>query len=165
VRTRIGLGLRQTLVLAAAGALGGVLAVHGWSARHSPTLLGSQASAARASAPARASSSPSAAVSSSGPTLRSQSFASYAYLVWPGRPDRAARAALAGLSVTVHRQGTGLSVLAGVNGQQQGPPHYYPLGAHVYVIEASLGDDSGNSDYNLGDDGLVVTDAHGRIVT
>jgi hypothetical protein len=32
------------------------------------------------------------------------------------------------------------------------------------VIEASLGDDSGGSDYNLGDDGLVVTDATGRVV-
>jgi hypothetical protein len=34
----------------------------------------------------------------------------------------------------------------------------------VYVVEASLGDDSGNSDYSLGDDGLVVTDAQGRII-
>jgi hypothetical protein len=32
------------------------------------------------------------------------------------------------------------------------------------VIEASLGDDSGTGDYNLGDDGIVVTDAHGRII-
>jgi hypothetical protein len=28
-----------------------------------------------------------------------------------------------------------------------------------------MGDDSGSSDYNLGDDGIVVTDAHGRIVS
>jgi hypothetical protein len=34
----------------------------------------------------------------------------------------------------------------------------------VYVVEASMGDDSGNSDYNLGDDGLIVTDAAGRVV-
>jgi hypothetical protein len=34
----------------------------------------------------------------------------------------------------------------------------------VYVIEASMGDDSGNSDYSLGDDGLAVTDSQGRIV-
>jgi hypothetical protein len=32
------------------------------------------------------------------------------------------------------------------------------------VLEASLGDDSGNSDFNLGDDGLVVTDSSGRIL-
>jgi hypothetical protein len=34
----------------------------------------------------------------------------------------------------------------------------------VYVVEASLGDEAGNSDYNLGDDGVVVTDPQGRIV-
>jgi hypothetical protein len=34
----------------------------------------------------------------------------------------------------------------------------------VYVIEASLGDDSGSTDYSLGDDGLVVTDASGGII-
>jgi hypothetical protein len=34
----------------------------------------------------------------------------------------------------------------------------------VYVVEASLGDDSGNTDYNLGDDALVVTDAKGGII-
>ena len=41
---------------------------------------------------------------------------------------------------------------------------FYSGGAHVYVIEAALGDDSGNSDFNLGDDGIVVTDARGRIL-
>ena len=97
--------------------------------------------------------------------LRSQSFAQYAYAVWPGNPGPSARAAQAGLTITVRRQGTGLSVVAGVIGQQQSAPTYYPLGARVYVVEASFGDDSGNSDYNLGDDGIVVTDAQGRIVT
>jgi hypothetical protein len=57
-----------------------------------------------------------------------------------------------------------LSVVAGVNGQP-GSGHFYPGGARVYVVEAALGDDSGNTDYNLGDDGVVVTDAQGRIVT
>jgi len=64
----------------------------------------------------------------------------------------------------VHRRGSGISVSAGVNGQPAGAARFYPLGARVYVVEATVGDDSGNSDYNLGDDGLVVTDAHGRIV-
>jgi hypothetical protein len=68
------------------------------------------------------------------------------------------------LSVSVHRRGAGISVAAGVNGQPTGAARFYPLGARVYVVEAAVGDDSGNSDYNLGDDGLVVTDAHGRIV-
>ncbi len=43
-------------------------------------------------------------------------------------------------------------------------PTYYPTGATVYIVEASMGDDSGGADYNLGDDALVVTDAQGRIL-
>jgi hypothetical protein len=35
----------------------------------------------------------------------------------------------------------------------------------VYVVEVSLGDDSGGTDYNLGDDGLVVTNAQGRLTS
>jgi hypothetical protein len=48
----------------------------------------------------------------------------------------------------------------------QGPAtsHLYSGGVRVYVVEASLGDDSGNLDYSLGDDGVVVTDTQGRIV-
>ncbi len=76
----------------------------------------------------------------------------------------AAQTALTGLTVSVHRQSAGLSVIASVNGQQ-GSAHFYPLGVRVYIVEASLGDDSGNSDYNLGDDGIIVTDARGRIVS
>jgi hypothetical protein len=97
--------------------------------------------------------------------LKSQSFAPYAFSIWPGTPTSVAQAALTGLSISVHRQGSGLSVTASVNGQQPGTAHFYPGAADVYVVEASMGDDSGSSDYNLGDDGLVVTDAQGRIVS
>lgn len=69
-----------------------------------------------------------------------------------------------GLSISVRRQHSGISVVAGVTGQPPTAPRAYPAGARVYVVEAALGDDSGSSDYNLGDDGLVVTDAGGRIV-
>jgi hypothetical protein len=55
-------------------------------------------------------------------------------------------------------------VEAGVAGQPPQPARFYPTGTAVYVIEAAMGDDSGNSDYNLGDDGLVVTDSQGRIL-
>jgi hypothetical protein len=99
-----------------------------------------------------------------GPLLSSQSFAPYSYRVWPGAPSPAARAALTGLSISVSRQGSGVLVTAGVSGQPRGAPHFYPSGARVYVVEASMGDDSGTSDYNMGDDGLVVTNAQGRIL-
>jgi hypothetical protein len=70
---------------------------------------------------------------------------------------------MTGLSISAHKTGSGITVTAGVNGHP-GASHTYPGGARVYVVEASLGDESGSTDYNLGDDGVVVTDAHGRIV-
>ena len=70
---------------------------------------------------------------------------------------------MTGLSISVHRTGSGISVKAGVSGQP-GADHAYAKGARVYVVEASMGDEAGNSDYNLGDDGVVVTDAQGRIL-
>ena len=99
-----------------------------------------------------------------GPLLSAQPYASYSFRVWPGTTSAAARAALTGLTVRVRRQGPGITVAAGVSGQRAAAPRFYPHGARVYIVEASLGDDSGNSDYSLGDDGLIVTDAHGRIL-
>ena len=131
-------------VLAAAGLAGTLLAVHG----------------ATSGGTAR----PVPSAGASGPLLSSQPFASYTYRIWPGQRSSAARAALAGLAVTVHPQGPGLSVVAGVNGRP-GSARYYPGGARVYVVEAAVGDDSGRTDSSLGDDGVVVTDAQGRIVS
>jgi len=171
-------------LLAVTGIVGLLLAWHGWTgraARVAPSLAGKAApgghasvtpgAAAPASSPASASSSPAASPAptasgqpTAGPLLSSEPYASASFQVWPGSPSAAAKQALTGLTVTVHKQGTGLLVTAGVIGQAAGSPHLYAGGARVYVIEASLGDDSGNADYNLGDDGLVVTDTHGRIV-
>jgi len=171
-------------LLAVAGIVGLLLAWHGWTGRAAtaaPSLAGKAASSGRgsgspgqagqASSPAPTSSSPTASPAptasgrpAAGPLLSSEPYASASFQVWPGSPSAAAKQALTGLTVTVHKRGAGLLVTAGVIGQAAGAPHLYTGGAHVYVIEASLGDDSGNADYNLGDDGLVVTDAQGRIV-
>ncbi len=167
-------------LMALTGAVGIGLAVHGWSARASgvtPSIASgsSPASAPAASAPAPAGTpalaGPSAAPSpagspaaSTGPLLSSQPFASSAFQIWPGTPSSVARQALTGLSITVKKQGSGVLVTAGVAGQPGKQSHAYATGARVYVIEASMGDDSNNSDYSLGDDGLVVTDSKGRIV-
>src|SRR6476646_3740963 len=125
-----------TLLLVAAVA-GGLLAVHGWSTRHSGPPLGALGGAI-SSAPGGASgsphptspSSPGSAPSTSpiggpsagrpagaGPLLSSESFASYSYLVWPGAPSAAAKTAMTGLSISVHRTGSSISVTAGVSGQ------------------------------------------------
>jgi hypothetical protein len=174
-------GPRGLALLVATGVTGAILAAHGWSAHRSPLAAGSLGTgSAPPSAPARspaaakpATSSPQASraaapgasrAATPGPLLSSEPFATYSYLVWPGTPSAAAQAALTGLSISVHRVGTGISVVAGINGQPAPAAHLYQDGVRVYVVEASLGDDSGNSDYNLGDDGLVVTDAQQRIV-
>lgn len=169
-------GLALLLVTAVAGS---VLAVHGWSGRRSeltPGALGgpSSSAAARSNSSPSPASSPTASATAgnstgphatkAGPLLRSQSYASSSFLVWPGAPSTAAKTAMTGLSISVRRTGSGILVRAGVSGQQQAAAHLYSGGARVYVVEASLGDDAGNSDYNLGDDGVVVTDAHGRIL-
>jgi hypothetical protein len=166
-------------------AVGGIaLAAHGWSARHAVLTPGSLAAGSSATSPAStagAGSAPHHAATprsasptrsgahrtsggSAGPLLRSQSYASYAFLVWPEIQSSSARAAMTGLTISVHRSGGGISVKAGVTGQQAPSAAFYPSGAKVYIVEASLGDDANNTDYSLGDDGLVVTDSGGRIV-
>lgn len=162
------------VILVVTGVLGGILAIHGWSTRSSALArvsLGNTRSAA--AAPSTPSTSPSqqspTAPASSPPTdhnrplLSAQPYANAAYQVWPGSPSAAARTAMIGLSVTVKQQGSALVVSAGVVGQTP-TQRTYAGGARVYVVEQSLGDDSGNTDYNLGDDALVVTDAKGGIV-
>lgn len=189
IRTGQAVGPRSLALLVLAGVTGIALAMHGWSGRHHglpPSLAvpaasrtqaahgspdpGGQA-APRTSPPTQGPVAPSATPSPSaspaggpGPKLSSQQYASYAFQVWPGPVTAAAKAAETGLVIIVHRQAGGLLVTAGVTGQAKGAPKFYAGGAKVYVIEATMGDDSGNSDFNLGDDALVVTDAQGRIL-
>ena len=171
------LGRRGLALLAATGAAGLILGVHGWSVRGAglppgplaadPGPASPRASTAspRASAAPRPSGSPGRSPSGGhGPLLSSEPYASSAYQVWPHTPSTAAQQALTGLKISVRRQGSGLSVTAGVLGQPPSAPHLYPHGARVYVVETSLGDDSGNTDYSLGDDGLVVTSAQGTVI-
>ena len=171
-------GRMGAALLAVTAVVGAVLGSHGWSVRHHgvPSALAGPhgPSAPAASRPAAGPSAgpsqgPSAsprptAATKAGPKLSSRSYASYSFQVWPGTPSAAAKTAEIGLVVKVTRQGSGILVSAGVTGQPLPAATFYPTGAKVYIIEASLGDDSGNSDYNLGDDGLVVTDAQERIL-
>ena len=170
-------GPRGVTLLVVTAVAGAVLGVHGWSGRHAGLAasgargaLGGVSSSAGAGSSTAPSPSPSGAgpagggTGKAGPLLSSQSFASYSFPVWPARPTPAARTAMTGLVIAVNRTGSGISVRAGVRGQPQAGAHSYRGGARVYVVEASLGDEAGTSDYNLGDDAVVVTDAHGRIV-
>jgi hypothetical protein len=175
-------------LLVVTGVAGLLLGWHGWTTRTAaaPSLAGASASAPASPAgtpaspaaarsapatagpatasPAAASPAASAGAARPGPKLSSEPYASFSFQVWPGTLSTAARQAMTGLKITVRKQGSGLLVSAGVAGQPASPPHLYTGGSRVYVVEASLGDDSGNADYNLGDDGLVVTDAQQRIL-
>lgn len=172
------IGSRGLTVLLLAGLAGIALAVLGWSQRYTGLVAHAVGGLGSASAPATPTASPrpaatapqagpsaaSSATASAGPLLSSEPYAQFAYLEWPGTPSVAARQAAAGLTISVTRQAGGIAVRAGVAGQPIPAPHFYPTGQGVYVIESSLGDDTASTDYNLGDDGLVVTDAHGRIL-
>jgi hypothetical protein len=58
-----------------------------------------------------------------------------------------------------------MTVSVSATGSSQGTQTTtHPASDRVYFIEASFGDDSGNTEYNFGDDGVLVTDAQGRIV-
>src|ERR1039458_3527205 len=115
-------------LLAVAGVVGVILAIHGWAGRASgvvPAALpaGSGSTAGRAAAgpssgpsaspsshPATSASAAPSASSSTGPLLSAEPYASYAFQVWPGTLSTAAKQALTGLTVSVHRQSGGLSV-------------------------------------------------------
>jgi hypothetical protein len=186
-------GPRGLAILVLAGITGLLLAILGWSNRGTGLVapsVGLGASAPARTAPAhsatpttQASDTPTtagtpspgspeatpvaqpSATASVGPWLGSEPYASFAYLVWPGTLTGASQAAMSGLTISVTRKVGGISVVAGVTGQQPPTARFYPGGAKVYVIESGLGDDSGTLDYNLGDDGLVVTNGQGNIVT
>jgi hypothetical protein len=179
-------GPRGLAILVLAGITGILLAILGWSNRGTglvaPSVgLGAGSASSRtatASAAATARPSPTqppaatatqpvqpSAATSVGPLLSSEPYASDAYLVWPGALSAAAQEAMSGLSISVARRAGGISVEAGFTGGAAPPARFYAGGAMVYVIETALGDDSGHFDYNLGDDGLVVTNRQGQIVT
>ena len=143
-------------LLGVAALAGIALGVHGWSTRHTCRRCarldrgwrGHRRPQALAPAPPRDRqhgplARPRPPASTPGPLLSSQSYAQYAFQIWPGRLSPAARAAETGLAVTVRGQGNGLEVSAGVSGQPASAPQLYPAGARVFVIEAALGEDSG----------------------
>jgi hypothetical protein len=185
-------GRRGIAVLAVTALVGLLLAVHGYgrgfvAAGRGPLGVGGPVPP-RATPPAGGSSSGGTATSSTapgtrngstgtttsgpsatgqrlGPLLSSTPYASFAYEVYPGPMSTAARQALAGFDVSVRASGSQEVVRVAPAGYPQGAQSSaYPRGDRVYFVEASFGDDSGNVDYNGGDDGLVVTTPQGRIV-
>ncbi len=175
------IGRRGAAALSLAAVVAAVLAVHGYSSPGSlgvASLTGSKPLAAAttptptpsSSAPPSPGASPSpspqpTASGTPGPLLSSTSYASYTYQLYPGTPSQTARLALSGFSYKVKNEGGSIVFTLNVLGGSQAPiTNTYPASDHVYFVEASFGDDAQNTEYNYGDDGLVVTDASGHVV-
>ncbi len=169
------LGPRGLTVLSIAGIAGVCLAIVGWTQRGTglvaPLISTPPAATATATAPPTPTPTPTPTATPSptaaaGPQLRTESYASYAYQVWPGPLSVDGKLALTGFVLTVTRQSGGITVKA----IQDGTPmtsvsHFYASGAKVYVLDSNLADDGGgNVDYDESDDGLVVTNAQGQVL-
>jgi cytoskeletal protein RodZ len=100
-----------------------------------------------------------------GPLLSSTQYASYAYELYPGPQNSQTKLATAGFKIRITpNQGT-VTVSVTSTGSSQAPQvSTIASSDKVYFIEASFGDDSNDSEYNMGDDGLIFTNAAGRIV-
>ncbi|MHB1525399.1 MAG: hypothetical protein ACYCZN_03815 [Candidatus Dormibacteria bacterium] len=179
-------GVRGAIALSTAAVMAAILAVHGYGHPGSLGLAGSSGltgthagrpTAAASSQPSPGASgaatptsggSPTPAPSGSatpGPLLSSTAYAAYTYQLYPGQPSSSAQVALAGFSFKAHHSGSSVQFTLTISGGSQAPiTKTYPASDHVYFIEANLGDDSANAEYNFGDDGLVVTDASGHVV-
>ena len=179
-------GARGAIALSTAAVMAAILAVHGYGHPGSLGLVGSTTitgahtgrptaapspqpqSSGTGSATPGSSASPAAAPSASatpGPLLSSTPYAAYTYQLYPGTPSTSARVALAGFSFKARNSGSSVQFTLFISGGSQAPiTKSYPANDHVYFVEANLGDDSANTEYNFGDDGLVVTDASGRVV-
>jgi len=100
-----------------------------------------------------------------GPALSTTQYASYAYRVYPGPVSASAQQAMAGYSISTKVSGSTVVVAVSSAGSSQILQRKaYPAADKVYFIEASFGDDSGVTELNPGDDGLVVTNPQGLIV-
>ncbi|NNN18442.1 MAG: hypothetical protein HKL84_01170 [Acidimicrobiaceae bacterium] len=176
---KIGRNGGVVLAIAAVGSVG--LAIHGYGRGISPAGSSLSVSAAN-TAPSVAKStttttSGSTSVSSLqisttsttapklGPLLSSTQYASVSYRIYPGPESSQAKTATAGFNISVKLSGSNEIVSVSVPGSSSAPQtSTFPKGDSVYFVETSLGDDSGTSDYNAGDDGIIVTNSQGRIV-
>lgn len=154
--------------LAVVLATAGVLAAHGATAQSLPGVA--------MSSPPRAVSTPprtvvassrhpgsSTKVAATGPLLSSTAFASAAYEVFPRASGQLAQAE-AGFQIGVQPASAGKEQLvvkssSGATLLQRS----FLSTDRAYWIETSYGDDGPGQDANLGDDGLVLTDAQGHI--
>jgi hypothetical protein len=161
-------------VLGVAGMIGIVLAIHGYGRGAVPGTAGTgtlrpsapvtTASGDRARPTSQAGGAPKARPQKLGPLLSSTPYAPYAFEIYPTSPSGQAQLAMTGFKVQITRGQSTITVRVSTTGSPGGQSSTYAASDRVYFIETSLGDDSGDVDYNVGDDGLVITNSAGRIV-
>ncbi|HKI21573.1 MAG TPA: hypothetical protein VKA15_27005, partial [Isosphaeraceae bacterium] len=159
-------------VLAAAAVLAVALGIHGYGNRG----LALPAVAASTASPVRSQPAPSptkgAAVNSTsgstssttspptklGPALSSTQYAGFTYLIYPGPVSTSAQQAMAGYSISTQSSGGNVVVAVSAAGSSQtASKKTYPSTDKIYFVEANLGDDSGATELDPSDDGLVAT--------
>jgi hypothetical protein len=162
-------GPRGLTVLSIAGIVGLLFGVVGWKQRGIDTVtappVAATSSPAAASSPsataATAAAVPASAAAAAGPLLSSMPYASFAYLVWPGRVSADGKLAMSRWKLTVTRQAGGITVQAAEDGQSMASvSRFYPGGAKVYILDSDLGADAaGNTN-----EGLEVTNTQGQVL-
>jgi hypothetical protein len=173
-------GRHGAVALTLAAAAAALLAVHGYGypgslghigagvisgGRPTPRATTSDASPRATPTSAAPTSASPHGTATAGPLLSTTQYAGYTYQLYPGTPYGSARQALAGFTFSAHRTAASVTFTLTVSGGSQPPvTKSYSASDHIYFVEANLGDDSANSDYNFGDDGVVVTDASGHVV-
>ena len=100
-----------------------------------------------------------------GPALSKTQYASYAYRIYPGPVSASAQQAMAGYRISTKVSGSTVVIAVSATGSSQALSRKtYAVADNVYFLEANFGDDSGVTELNPGDDGLIVTNPHGLIV-
>lgn len=173
-------------ILVVVGIIGVVLGARGWSVRNAGSVAGNLSAVGGTGSSSTTSTSPTSTSTtrstsnssgtsttapstsppkSKGPTLASAGYTPYAYEIYPAKENATTRLALAGFNYSIHPSGSSVSLNLTIAGSgQSAVKKSYPSVDKIYFIDTTLGDDSNNSDYSYGDDGLIATDASGHIV-
>jgi len=90
----------------------------------------------------------------------------FAFLISGDTINSDAKAALAGFNLdkTSNADGTTIIKLTSTNTEYVDQTYTLKNGEQLYFIERSMGDDSNNQEFNLGDDTAVIVDSEGYIV-
>ncbi len=101
-----------------------------------------------------------------GPLLSETRYGPYAYQVYPAVPSAETDRALTGFRIEfrrVNRTAVDVTVADVPDGTTQSAT--FNASDRLYFIETRMGDDGIEGETNLGDDGFVLTDADGHILT